>query len=110
LLAPDAGKGLAAAGMALFGAGLGFTMPTLLLAAQGAVPHGHIGVTSALAKFFRAVGGLVGVVAAGAAIRHFQAISVQPGDAISATIGCAAVAMLATLLLTLLLPARSSEH
>ncbi len=113
-LAPDAGKGTAAAGMALFGAGLGFTMPTLLLAAQGAVPHGHIGVTAALAKFFRAVGGLVGVVAAGAAIRHFQtintqAISTQPGDALSSTIGCAAVAMLATLLLILVLPKPASE-
>ena len=105
-LAPDAGKGVAAAGMALFGSGLGFTMPTLLLAAQGSVPHGHIGVTTALAKFFRAIGGLVGVVAAGAAIRHFQAISAQQGDALSSTIGCAAVAMLATLLLILVLPTR----
>jgi predicted MFS family arabinose efflux permease len=104
----NAGKLEATLAMALFGAGLGFTMPTLMLAAQGAVPHGHIGITAALAKFFRSVGGLVGVVAAGAAIRYFQTVNTPAADAITSMIACAALAMLATLLLTLLLPERKN--
>jgi EmrB/QacA subfamily drug resistance transporter len=58
--------------MALMGAGLGLTMPPMLLSAQAAAGHDYLGVTTALAKFFRSVGGLMGVVLAGALIRHFQ--------------------------------------
>lgn len=103
LLDARSGAGLAALAMAVIGAGLGFTMPTLLLAAQAATTYEYLGVTTALAKFFRAVGGLLGAVLAGAAIRRYQVAGYEQGDAISAMMGWAAGAMLLTLLLTLVL-------
>lgn len=99
----------AAATMLTVGAGLGLTVPTLLLVAQGAVLHQHLGVTTALAKFFRSVGGLVGVVAAGAVIRHYEIEGGEPGRALSIMTLYAAAAMLATLVLILVLPGRSAE-
>jgi EmrB/QacA subfamily drug resistance transporter len=101
----DASSVTAAATMSTVGAGLGLTMPTLLLAAQRSVLHEHLGVTTALAKFFRAVGGLVGVVAAGAVIRHHESGGGEPGEALSIMTLYAAAAMLGTLVLTLVLPA-----
>ncbi|MBA3547795.1 MAG: hypothetical protein H0T76_15035, partial [Nannocystis sp.] len=100
----------AAATMVTVGAGLGLTMPTLLLAAQRSVLHQHLGITTALAKFFRSVGGLVGVVAAGAVIRHHEIGSREPGQALSIMTLYAAAAMLATLVLILVLPGRPAEH
>jgi len=108
-LGADASDMTAAATMAVLGAGLGLTIPTLLLAAQRAVPQQHLGVTTALAKVFRAVGGLVGVAAAGAIIRHHEQGSGEPGEALSSMTRYAAVAMLATLVLTLAMPGRSAE-
>jgi MFS family permease len=106
-LGVDASGLTAAATMVVVGAGLGLTMPTLLLAAQRSVPQQHLGVTTALAKVFRAIGGLVGVVAAGAVIRHHEIGAGEPGEALSIMTLYAAAAMLATLLLTLVLPGRS---
>jgi EmrB/QacA subfamily drug resistance transporter len=106
----DASSVTAAATMATVGAGLGLTMPTLLLAAQRSAPHQHLGVTTALAKFFRAVGGLVGVVAAGAVIRHHAPAVDEPGAALSIMTLYAAAAMLGTLALTLVLPGRAARR
>jgi EmrB/QacA subfamily drug resistance transporter len=46
--------------MALFGAGLGLCMQTLVLAMQNAVPPQDMGVSTAAATFFRQVGGTLG--------------------------------------------------
>lgn len=104
-LAPGSSASLAAAMTAIVGTGLGLTMPTLLLAAQGAAPPEHLGVTTALAKSMRAIGGLIGVAAAGAAIRgHAPARGLSDALAL-VTLESAAVMGLA-LLVTLGLPGR----
>jgi len=51
--------------MAVLGFGLGFTIPTLTLAAQNAVPYSMLGVVSAFNQFARSVGGTIGVAIMG---------------------------------------------
>jgi EmrB/QacA subfamily drug resistance transporter len=51
--------------MAVLGFGLGFTIPTLTLAAQNAVPYSMLGVVSAFTQFARSVGGTIGVAIMG---------------------------------------------
>lgn len=109
-LRPDSGAAVAATTMATLGAGLGLTMPTLMLAAQRAVPEGHLGVTAALSKFFRAIGGLIGVVVSGALVRHFESALGDRGAALSQMTLCAAGAMAATVLLTWMLPATAAAQ
>lgn len=104
-LAPGSSASLAATTTALVGAGLGLTMPTLLLVAQGAAPPEHLGVTTALAKSMRALGGLIGVAAAGAAIRGHTSARGLPDALATVTLESAAV-MGAALLVTLGLPER----
>jgi MFS family permease len=73
------GSGLACAGLAVIalsaaeaqavplpamvplGFGLGMTLPSVLVAAQGAVGPAMIGVATALVSFFRSLGGVVGI-------------------------------------------------
>jgi len=95
----------AAASMALIGAGLGLTIPTLLLAAQGSAEHRYFGATTALAKTFRSLGGLVGVAAAGAAIRYYEP-TLGSGAAMSMTMLYAALIMVGMAAVALLLPGR----
>lgn len=104
----DAGAVMVGVCMAVLGAGLGLTMPSLQLAAQAAAPHQHLGVTTALAKFFRSVGGLMGVVLAGALIRHFQ-LSGEAEHAIPLTMAWAAGVMLLSLLPVALLPSQAKR-
>ena len=60
-----------AALVGLYLGGLGFAVglliPTLVLAAQNALPHSQIGTVTALCKSFRTVGGLIGVAVFGRA-------------------------------------------
>jgi EmrB/QacA subfamily drug resistance transporter len=72
MLPAETGQWTAGTCMALMGVGLGLTMPPMLLAAQASAGQEYLGVATALAKFFRAVGGLMGVVLAGALLRHYQ--------------------------------------
>lgn len=51
--------------MAVVGFGLGLTIPTLVLAAQNAVPYSMLGVSSSLIQFSRSVGGTIGVAVMG---------------------------------------------
>jgi EmrB/QacA subfamily drug resistance transporter len=51
--------------MALLGFGLGLSFPTLVLAAQNAVPHTMMGLTTSLNQFARSVGGTIGVAIMG---------------------------------------------
>jgi EmrB/QacA subfamily drug resistance transporter len=48
------------------GAGTGFVMPNLTTAIQNAVPRGDLGVATASASFFRALGGALGAALTGA--------------------------------------------
>ncbi|HVS32025.1 MAG TPA: MDR family MFS transporter [Thermoanaerobaculia bacterium] len=50
----------------VIGAGLGFTMLTLLIAVQHAVPRGQLGIATSLNQFFRSIGGAMGVALLGA--------------------------------------------
>lgn len=51
--------------MAVLGFGLGFTIPTLVLAAQNAVSYSLLGVSTSLIQFSRSVGGTIGVAIMG---------------------------------------------
>lgn len=50
----------------LLGLGLGMTMQVLILSAQLAVPHQHLGVATSTVTLFRSMGGTLGVAAFGA--------------------------------------------
>jgi len=54
--------------LALIGAGLGFTMLTLLIAVQQAVERTRLGVATSLNQFSRAIGGAFGVAVMGVAL------------------------------------------
>ncbi|MFD2169713.1 MDR family MFS transporter [Tumebacillus lipolyticus] len=51
--------------MIIVGAGLGFSMPILMLAVQNATPQNLLGVTSSSVQLFRQIGGTVGVAIMG---------------------------------------------
>ena len=50
----------------VMGTGLGFTMLTLLIAAQHSVPKDQLGITTSLNQFSRSIGGALGVALLGA--------------------------------------------
>jgi EmrB/QacA subfamily drug resistance transporter len=50
----------------VIGIGLGFTMLTLLIAVQHAVPREQLGIATSLNQFFRSIGGAMGVALLGA--------------------------------------------
>lgn len=54
--------------LVLIGAGLGFTMLTLLIAVQQAVDRSQLGVATSLNQFSRAIGGAFGVAVMGVAL------------------------------------------
>lgn len=54
--------------LAMIGAGLGFTMLTLLIAVQQAVERSQLGIATALNQFSRAIGGAFGVAVMGVAL------------------------------------------
>ncbi|HUP50633.1 MAG TPA: MFS transporter, partial [Thermoanaerobaculia bacterium] len=57
---------LLVAELSLIGVGLGFTMLTLLIAVQHAVPRHQLGTATSLNQFFRSIGGAMGVALLGA--------------------------------------------
>jgi len=52
-------------GMSILGFGLGMTIPMLVLAAQNALPHSLMGVSTSLVTFVRSVGATIGVAIMG---------------------------------------------
>jgi MFS transporter, DHA2 family, multidrug resistance protein len=62
------GFGLAATWMAIFGAGLGFTLPTTMNAAIGAISAERAGMGSGLLMSLRMVGGAIGVAILGSVV------------------------------------------
>jgi EmrB/QacA subfamily drug resistance transporter len=71
--------------MMLLGIGLGFTMQTLVLATQNAVPVRDLGAATSSVSFFRSMGGSMGVALFGALFnsglgRRLGGLSVPVGD------------------------------
>lgn len=54
-----------AANMFMAGFGMGFTIPTLVVAAQNAVPYDVLGIVTSLVQFARSVGGTIGLALLG---------------------------------------------
>lgn len=54
--------------LALAGAGMGFSMVTLLIAVQTSVPRDQLGIATSGTVFFRSIGGAVGVAVMGAVL------------------------------------------
>jgi EmrB/QacA subfamily drug resistance transporter len=65
-MGPDTSGATVTVYMVLLGAGIGFTLQTLILAVQNAVGPGDIGVATSSATFFRSMGGSLGVALFGA--------------------------------------------
>jgi len=61
LLTPQGSGPIALAMMLPLGAGLGITLPAVLVAAQMSVGPGMIGVVTSLVAFFRSLGGVTGI-------------------------------------------------
>jgi Na+/melibiose symporter-like transporter len=62
--------------LAIAGAGMGFSMVTLLIAVQTSVPRDQLGIATSGTVFFRSIGGAVGVAVMGAVLStqmHSQA-------------------------------------
>jgi EmrB/QacA subfamily drug resistance transporter len=65
-MGPDTSGTTVSIYMVVLGAGIGFTLQTLILAVQNAVGPGDIGVATSSATFFRSMGGSLGVALFGA--------------------------------------------
>jgi predicted histidine transporter YuiF (NhaC family) len=65
-MGPDTSGRTVTVYMVILGAGIGFTLQTLILAVQNAVGPGDIGVATSSATFFRSMGGSLGVALFGA--------------------------------------------
>jgi EmrB/QacA subfamily drug resistance transporter len=65
-LSPSTTPSFIMAALALIGFGYGLTLPTLALAAQNAVEHRHLGVSTSLPSFVRSLSGTLGVALFGA--------------------------------------------
>lgn len=65
LLQVDSGRGPQIAYMLIVGLGIGFSMQTILLAIQSAVPLKDMAVATANSTFFRTVGQVIGIAIAG---------------------------------------------
>ena len=66
--------------LALMGAGLGFTMLTLLLAVQHSVSRSQLGVATSLNQFSRSIGGALGVAVMGAILAvGMSGVDFDPG-------------------------------
>ena len=59
-----------AAALAVFGFGVGLSLPALTLAAQNAVSHAELGVATSLPQLARSLGGIISVAALGALLER----------------------------------------
>ena len=69
----------------LLGVGLGSTMQVMVLSAQWALPHRHLGVATATVSLFRSLGGTLGVAGFGAVFSHFLGVTPAASDHLAAT-------------------------
>jgi hypothetical protein len=63
----------------IVGAGMGFSMLSLLLAIQHSVPRERLGIATSLNQFSRSIGAAVGVAAMGAIVSRAAGESALPG-------------------------------
>lgn len=63
--------------LALAGAGMGFSMITLLIAVQTSVPRDRLGIATSGIVFFRSIGGAVGVAVMGAVLSAQMQVQVN---------------------------------
>lgn len=68
LLKADSSYWLAAIGLYVFGAGLGFSMQLLTVIVQNAVEPRHMGIATSTITFFRTLGGTIGAALFGAVL------------------------------------------
>lgn len=68
LLKADSSYWLAAIGLFVFGAGLGFSMQLLTVIVQNAVEPRHMGIATSTITFFRTLGGTIGAALFGAVL------------------------------------------
>ena len=59
---------IATRNMVVLGAGLGISLPLLMLAVQNAVPHHQMGIATSSMQFLRSVGGTMGVAVMGSLV------------------------------------------
>jgi MFS family permease len=71
--------------MAIFGCGIGLTLPVIVVATQNESPVEHLGVATATVNFFRAVGSSIGVAIFGALYTSQLVSALGPGVADDAT-------------------------
>lgn len=90
------------AALVLLGIGLGSTMQVMVLSAQWALPHKHLGVATSTVSLFRSLGGTLGVAGFGAVFTYFltqdragKSIPEQIVHALHWDFGIAAILMLA---------------
>jgi EmrB/QacA subfamily drug resistance transporter len=69
--------------LTVIGAGLGFTMLTLLIAVQHAVPRHQLGIATSLNQFFRSIGGAMGVALLGAVLTSGLASNLRDHPALT---------------------------
>ena len=91
LMTPDSTRTALLASCFVIGAGMGFSMLSLLLAVQHGVDRSHLGIATSLNQFSRSIGAAVGVAGMGALMTHGLAGVDLPGGvgAISAAGGVA---------------------
>lgn len=66
--------------LVLLGIGLGSTMQVMVLSAQWALPHRHLGVATSTVSLFRSMGGTLGVAGFGAVFSRFVGNAVAAGQ------------------------------
>ncbi|WP_456695416.1 MDR family MFS transporter [Aeromicrobium sp. P5_D10] len=85
LLKSDSSYWLAAIGLFIFGAGLGFSMQLLTVIVQNAVEPRHMGIATSTITFFRTLGGTIGAALFGAVLNtrlaHHLAENLGGGNA-----------------------------
>jgi EmrB/QacA subfamily drug resistance transporter len=82
----DTSQGTVTGYMVLLGAGIGFSMQTLILATQNSVPLKDLGAATSSVSFFRSMGGSIGVAVFGALFNNFlssriSGLTVSVGEA-----------------------------
>ena len=109
LLEPASGKLLLLGSMAILGAGLGFTVPALLIAVQMMVERRSMGAATATIQFARSIGGSLGVGVMGAFL-NFRLAHVGVAGALQTTFIVAGAVSILGLALTIAAPKLSAEE
>ena len=69
-MGPETGYLVVVRNMVVLGLGLGATMPIFTLVVQNAVPHGQLGIATAVTQFARSIGGTLGAAIFGSMLAN----------------------------------------